>query len=160
MLTFVLSRFKDRTTEEFSQIEVEDNRLQVQLEDEFLEMIDDDLSCRVCGGTDREDVLLICDECGNGYAVKCSLNSLSSSSSFVFSYHTFCLELPSVPEAAEWMCPLCEVDQMSADEDLYDDSDLEEIQHILFDDSMNDDIEVGIYDKFDMKMSECCCFFV
>jgi len=65
--------------------------------------------------------------------------------SFVFSYHTFCLELPGVPEAAEWMCPLCEVDQMSADEDLYDDSDLEEIQHILFDDSLNDDIEVGIY---------------
>lgn len=63
------------------------------------------------------------------------------------SYHTFCLELPGVPETTEWMCPLCEVDQMSADEDLYDDSDLDEIQHILFDDSLNTtetDIEVWI----------------
>lgn len=52
-----------------------------------------------------------------------------------------------MPDTPEWMCPLCEVDQMSADEDLYDDSDLEEIQHILFDDSMNateTDIEVKI----------------
>lgn len=32
-------------------------------------MIDDDLSCRICGGTDQEDVLLICDECGNGYDI-------------------------------------------------------------------------------------------
>ncbi len=35
------------------------------------------------------------------------------------------------------MCPLCEVDQLSADENLYDDSDLEELQHILFDDTLN-----------------------
>jgi hypothetical protein len=54
-----------------------------------------------------------------------------------FSYHTFCLELPGVPETHEWMCPLCEVDQVSADENLYEDSDLEELQHILFDDSLN-----------------------
>lgn len=47
-------------------MEVEDNRLEVQLEDDFLEMIDDDISCRVCGGVDQEDLLLICDECGNG----------------------------------------------------------------------------------------------
>lgn len=43
-----------------------DNRLQVQLEDDFLQMIDDDLSCRVCGLDDNEDRLLICDDCGNG----------------------------------------------------------------------------------------------
>ena len=68
MFDTYLSLSDDKTTA-FFQIEVEDNRLQVQLEDEFLEMINDDLSCRVCGGTDQEDVLLICDECGNGYAV-------------------------------------------------------------------------------------------
>jgi rubredoxin len=90
----------------------------MQLEDDFLEMIDDDISCRVCGRDDQEDLLLICDECGNGY-------------------HTYCLELPGVPAAPEWMCPLCEVDQLSADEDLYDDSDMDELQHILFDDTLN-----------------------
>lgn len=47
------------------------------------------------------------------------------------------MELAGVPQTAEWMCPLCEVDQLSADEDLYDDSDLEELQHILFDDTLN-----------------------
>lgn len=47
-------------------MEVEDNRLQVQLEDDFLEMIHDDISCRVCGRDDQEALLLICDECGNG----------------------------------------------------------------------------------------------
>jgi hypothetical protein len=47
-------------------MEVQDNRLAVQLEDDFLEMIDDDISCRVCGRDDQEDLLLICDECGNG----------------------------------------------------------------------------------------------
>lgn len=47
------------------------------------------------------------------------------------------MELPGVPETDEWMCPLCEVDQMSADENLYDDSDPEELQYILFDDTLN-----------------------
>ncbi|CAF3739368.1 unnamed protein product [Rotaria socialis] len=106
------------SSKRYDTIEVQDNRLEVQLEADFLEMIDDDISCRVCGRDDQEDLLLICDECGNGY-------------------HTFCLELPGVPDAAEWMCPLCEVDQLSAAEDLYEDSDLEELQHILFDDSLN-----------------------
>ena len=62
-------------------------------------------------------------------------------------YHTFCLELAGVPNAPEWMCPLCEVDQLSANEDLYDDSDLDELQHILFDESMLDgetDVEVRV----------------
>lgn len=31
------------------------------------------------------------------------------------------------------MCPLCEVDQLSAEEDLYPESDLEELQEILID---------------------------
>ncbi|CAM4754905.1 unnamed protein product [Rotaria magnacalcarata] len=106
------------SSKRYDTIEVQDNRLDVQLEADFLEMIDDDISCRVCGRDDQEDLLLICDECGNGY-------------------HTFCLELPGVPDAAEWMCPLCEVDQLSAAEDLYEDSDIEELQHILFDDSLN-----------------------
>lgn len=47
-------------------MKVADNRLEIQLEDDFLEMINDDISCRVCGFDDNEDVLLICDECGNG----------------------------------------------------------------------------------------------
>ncbi|UJR26601.1 hypothetical protein I4U23_007921 [Adineta vaga] len=102
----------------YDTMKVQDNRLELQLEDGFLEMIDDDIACRVCGRDDQEDLLLICDECGNGY-------------------HTYCLELPGVPDAPEWMCPLCEVDQLSADEDLYDDSDLEELQDILFDDTLN-----------------------
>lgn len=42
-----------------------------------------------------------------------------------------------MPNTPEWMCPLCEVDQLSADENLYDDSDLEELQQILFDDTFN-----------------------
>ncbi|CAF3722795.1 unnamed protein product [Adineta steineri] len=102
----------------YDTMKVQDNRLEIQLEDDFLGMIDDDISCRVCGRDDQEDLLLICDECGNGY-------------------HTYCLELPGVPETPEWMCPLCEVDQLSADENLYDDSDLEELQHILDDDTLN-----------------------
>ena len=54
------------------------------------------------------------------------------------------MELPGVPNTPEWMCPLCEVDQLEADEDLYDDSDLEELQHILYDDTLNDsDTEVS-----------------
>ncbi|CAF1062728.1 unnamed protein product [Rotaria sordida] len=102
----------------YDSMKVKDNRTEIQLEDDFLEMIDDDITCRVCGGDDQEDLLLICDECGNGY-------------------HTFCLELPGVPETPEWMCPLCEVDQISADENLYEDSDIEELQEILFDDTLN-----------------------
>ena len=53
------------------------------------------------------------------------------------SYHTYCLELPGVPEAPEWTCPLCEVDQLSADEELYEDSDPEELEDILFDETLN-----------------------
>ncbi|CAF2522575.1 unnamed protein product [Rotaria sp. Silwood2] len=102
----------------YDSVKVKDNRAEVQLEDDFLELIDDDITCRVCGRDDQEDLLLICDECGNGY-------------------HTFCLELSGVPETPEWMCPLCEVDQLSADEELYEDSDLDELQHILFDDTLN-----------------------
>jgi hypothetical protein len=51
------------------------------------------------------------------------------------------LELPGVPNTPEWMCPLCEVDQLSADEDLYEDSDPEELQYILFDDTLNTTLE-------------------
>ncbi len=51
------------------------------------------------------------------------------------------MELPGVPNTPEWMCPLCEVDQLSADEDLYEDSDPEELQYILFDDTLNTTLE-------------------
>ena len=47
------------------------------------------------------------------------------------------MELSHVPNTPEWMCPLCVVDQLSADEDLYEDSDLDELQDILFDDTLN-----------------------
>ena len=55
-----------------------------------------------------------------------------------------------MPDAPEWMCPLCEVDQLSANEDLYDDSDLEELHQILFDESMvdgeaNDEVRVEFF---------------
>ena len=50
-----------------------------------------------------------------------------------FRYHTFCLGLPAVPEAPEWMCPLCEVDQLSAEENLYPESDVEELHEVLAD---------------------------
>lgn len=40
------------------------------------------------------------------------------------------------------MCPLCEVDQLSAEEDLYPESDLEELQEILVDTAENDPDEV------------------
>ena len=69
--------------------------------------------------------------------VSCILIREISYNRFDLRYHTFCLELPGVPNTPEWMCPLCEVDQLSADENLYDDSDLEELQHILYDDTLN-----------------------
>jgi hypothetical protein len=64
---------------------------------------------------------------------RCSPND----SSFVSSYHTYCLDLPAVPDVEEWICPLCEVDQLSANEELYDDSDLEQLEDILFDDTVD-----------------------
>jgi hypothetical protein len=47
------------------QVAVKDNIRPIELENDFLQMINDDNSCRVCGGDDEEN-LLICDECGNG----------------------------------------------------------------------------------------------
>jgi hypothetical protein len=73
------------------------------------------------------------------------------------------LDLPGVPDIPEWMCPLCEVDQLSADEalyeddqlsaeeDIYEDSDLEELQHILFDDTLN---------ATEADNEVCTCLFV
>jgi hypothetical protein len=52
------------------------------------------------------------------------------------------------------MCPLCEVDQLSAADDLYEDSDPEELQHILFDDTLNTtetDTEVCLFSSYEQK---------
>lgn len=42
-----------------------------------------------------------------------------------------------MPDVDEWICPLCEADQLSADEGLYEDSDLEQLEDILFDDTLD-----------------------
>ncbi len=73
------------------------------------------------------------------------------------------MELPGVPETPEWMCPLCEVDQLSADENLYDDSDLEELQHILFDDTLNTtetDTEVCFHGFFLLLLKKYSFLFI
>ncbi|XP_037623037.1 PHD and RING finger domain-containing protein 1 isoform X1 [Sebastes umbrosus] len=57
------------------------------------EIIDVDLeqtSCEVCGGSDREDRLLLCDGCDSGYHMECLTPPLDS-----------------VP-VEEWFCPECE----------------------------------------------------
>ncbi len=48
--------------------------------------------CEICGGSDREDLILLCD--GQG----CDLE-----------FHTFCLQPPlqTIPEGS-WLCPLCD----------------------------------------------------
>jgi len=43
--------------------------------------------CIVCGRTDQEDVLLLCDNCNDAY-------------------HTYCLSLDAIPEG-DWFCPNC-----------------------------------------------------
>lgn len=57
--------------------------------------------CRICGAADREDVMLLCDGCEDGY-------------------HTDCLGLGSglgaIPEG-EWFCALCESIRSTARED-------------------------------------------
>ena len=59
------------------------------------------------------------------------------------------MELPGVPTTNEWLCPLCEVDQLSAAEDLYEDSELEDLHEFLFDDIMEDiDIETEVAIRF------------
>ncbi len=61
------------------------------------------------------------------------------------------------------MCPLCEVDQLSADENLYDDSDLEELQHILFDDTLNTtetDTEVCFHGFFLLLLKKYSFLFI
>jgi hypothetical protein len=47
--------------------------------------------CEVCGGSDREDLILLCD------GKNCNLE-----------FHTFCLRPPivEIPEG-DWFCPLC-----------------------------------------------------
>jgi len=47
-----------------------------------------DCGCRKCGGKDKEDTIMMCDECNDGY-------------------HMECLGLSSLPEEDEWFCPRC-----------------------------------------------------
>ena len=57
--------------------------------DRTLQHVTADFPCHVCGSTDDEDIMLLCDWCGLGY-------------------HIFCLSpaLPSIPEDL-WLCPTC-----------------------------------------------------
>ena len=64
--------------------------------------------------------------------------------------------LPAVPNTPEWMCPLCEVDQLSAEEDLYPESDLEELQEILIDMEENAADEVNSFFKFYVEFRLFC----
>ncbi|KAF6032133.1 UHRF2 [Bugula neritina] len=50
-------------------------------------------ACRQCGGKDKPDVQIICDECNDAY-------------------HIYCLNPPldAVPNVDEWYCPLCKND--------------------------------------------------
>lgn len=51
-----------------------------------------DTVCEVCGSGDREDILLLCDNCDRGF-------------------HTICLTPPleNIPDENEWFCPDCEL---------------------------------------------------
>uniref|UniRef100_A0A8D0AQK9 PHD and ring finger domains 1 n=1 Tax=Sander lucioperca TaxID=283035 RepID=A0A8D0AQK9_SANLU len=59
-------------------------------------------SCEVCGGTDREDRLLLCDGCDAGYHMECLTPPLDS-----------------VP-VEEWFCPECEANNRGSAEELSD----------------------------------------
>lgn len=56
---------------------------------EILEL-EDDTFCEICGGSDREDRILLCDGCDRGF-------------------HTECLTPPlsEIPLEDEWFCPDC-----------------------------------------------------
>ncbi|TWW75601.1 PHD and RING finger domain-containing protein 1 [Takifugu flavidus] len=69
------------------------------------EIIDVDLeqtNCEVCGGSDREDRLLLCDGCDAGYHMECLTPPLDS-----------------VP-VEEWFCPECEANNRHSTEELND----------------------------------------
>lgn len=50
-------------------------------------------NCEICGKTEHEDKLLICDNCNHGW-------------------HTYCVGLEGVPEEEHWFCPTCEITRM------------------------------------------------
>ncbi|XP_061577472.1 PHD and RING finger domain-containing protein 1 isoform X2 [Cololabis saira] len=58
-------------------------------QEEIIDVDLDETSCEVCGGTDREDRLLLCDGCDAGYHMECLTPPLDS-----------------VP-VEEWFCPEC-----------------------------------------------------
>uniref|UniRef100_A0A8C2G3H0 PHD and ring finger domains 1 n=1 Tax=Cyprinus carpio TaxID=7962 RepID=A0A8C2G3H0_CYPCA len=57
--------------------------------EEQVEVDLDQTSCEVCGGRDREDRLLLCDGCDDGYHMECLTPPLDA-----------------VP-VEEWFCPMC-----------------------------------------------------
>ncbi|XP_068579011.1 PHD and RING finger domain-containing protein 1 [Cebidichthys violaceus] len=76
------------------------------------EIIDLDLeqtSCEVCGGSDREDRLLLCDGCDSGYHMECLTPPLDS-----------------VP-VEEWFCPECEASNRHSRGSAEDVSDTESL---------------------------------
>ncbi|TNN87894.1 PHD and RING finger domain-containing protein 1 [Liparis tanakae] len=78
------------------------------------EIIDLDLeqtSCEVCGGSDREDRLLLCDGCDSGYHMECLTPALNS-----------------VP-VEEWFCPECVASNRHITEDVSDTESLPSTAH-------------------------------
>ena len=54
-----------------------------------LALIDEDHPCAVCGNTDREDVMLLCDYCNHGYHMDCLQPALTTTPKGI------------------WLCPTC-----------------------------------------------------
>ncbi|XP_028306489.1 PHD and RING finger domain-containing protein 1 isoform X2 [Gouania willdenowi] len=74
-------------------------------QEEVVDLELDQTNCEVCGGSDREDRLLLCDGCDAGYHMECLLPPLDS-----------------VP-VEEWFCPECEANNRQSrnpDEELGD----------------------------------------
>jgi hypothetical protein len=47
-----------------------------------------EIACKVCGLGDREEVLLLCDRCDEGF-------------------HTYCIGIGRVPRVKRWFCQEC-----------------------------------------------------
>lgn len=82
--TIILVR-KNKDGKVVRQVAVEEPR-PIETNFEF----EDDTFCEICGGSDREDRILLCDGCDRGY-------------------HTYCLNPPleNIPDEDEWYCPDC-----------------------------------------------------
>ncbi|XP_075146934.1 uncharacterized protein LOC142221205 [Haematobia irritans] len=90
------------------EINVDPNAAKELILDDELEDVEDVTNCEICGRPDREDVMLLCDQCNQGYHMDCLSSPLSE-----------------IPEGS-WYCDNC-ADSQDEDEDsedlnmLYDD---------------------------------------